>query len=55
VAGGRGSRQGLLTASFIPPRPIREVRALTPYRTTLLQERAQEINRRRERCGSAPT
>jgi transposase len=38
-------RHGLLTASFIPPKPIRELRELTRYRKTLVQERAQEINR----------
>ena len=38
-------RHGLLKASFIPPQPIRELRELTRYRKTLVQERAQEINR----------
>jgi transposase len=38
-------RHGLLRASFIPPRPIRELRELTRYRKTLVQERAQEVNR----------
>jgi transposase len=38
-------RHGLLSASFIPPAPIRELRDLTRYRKTLVQERAQEINR----------
>jgi len=38
-------RHGLLRASFIPPAPIRHLRALTRYRATLVQERAQEINR----------
>jgi transposase len=38
-------RHGLLKASFIPPAPIRELRELTRYRKTLVQERAQEINR----------
>src|SRR5258706_9603660 len=27
-------RHGLLTASFIPPQPVRDLRELTPYRTT---------------------
>jgi transposase len=36
---------GLLRASFIPPRPIREVGALTRSRKTLVQSRASEINR----------
>lgn len=38
-------RHGLLTPSFIPPQPIRELRELTRYRKTLVQERAQEANR----------
>lgn len=38
-------RHGLRKASFIPPKPIRELRELTRYRKTLVQERAQEVNR----------
>jgi transposase len=38
-------RHGLLKASFIPPQPIRDLRDLTRYRKTLMQERAQEVNR----------
>ena len=38
-------RHGLLQASFIPPRGQRDVRDLTRYRTTLVQERAREVNR----------
>jgi len=38
-------RHGLLKASFIPPQPIRELREFTRYRKTLVQERAQEVNR----------
>ena len=38
-------RHGLLTASFIPPAPIREIRDLVRYRKSLVQERAQEVNR----------
>ena len=38
-------RHGLLRASFIPPSPIRVLRELTRYRKTLVQERAQEVNR----------
>src|SRR5581483_664104 len=38
-------RHGLLKASFIPPQPIRLLRELSRYRTTLIQERAQEVNR----------
>lgn len=38
-------RHGLVRASFIPPEPIRHLRELTRYRTTLQQERAQEVQR----------
>ena len=38
-------RHGLLQASFIPPQPIRELRELTRYRKTLVQQRAHEANR----------
>jgi hypothetical protein len=38
-------RHGLLRPSFIPDRPQRELRELTRYRTSLIQERAAEINR----------
>jgi transposase len=38
-------RHGLLRASFIPPAPIRELRAVTRYRKTLVQERVDEVNR----------
>jgi transposase len=38
-------RHGLLKASFIPPAPIRELRELTRYRKTLVQQRASEMNR----------
>jgi transposase len=38
-------RHGLLRASFVPDRPQRELRELTRYRTTLVRERAAEINR----------
>ncbi|HEY8869988.1 MAG TPA: IS110 family transposase [Candidatus Limnocylindrales bacterium] len=38
-------RHGLLRASFIPPRPERELRELVRYRTSLIRERAAEINR----------
>lgn len=36
---------GLLKASFIPPKPQRELRDLTRYRTTLVEERARLVNR----------
>jgi len=38
-------RHGLLQASFIPPKPTRELRELTRYRKTLVRERNQEVNR----------
>ncbi len=38
-------RHGLLKASFIPDRPQRELRELTRYRVSLLQERSAEVNR----------
>ncbi len=36
---------GLLRPSFIPDRPQRELRELTRYRTTLIHDRANEVNR----------
>ncbi|HXZ85564.1 MAG TPA: IS110 family transposase, partial [Myxococcota bacterium] len=36
---------GLLRASFVPPKPIRELRDLTRYRKSLIKERQQEANR----------
>src|SRR5262249_34592533 len=36
-------RHGLLRASFLPDRPQRDLRELTRYRTTLVQERAREV------------
>lgn len=36
---------GLLKASFIPPAPVRELRDLTRYRTSLIRERARTVNR----------
>jgi transposase len=38
-------RHGLLRASFIPARPQRELRELTRYRLSLVQERTAEVNR----------
>jgi transposase len=38
-------RHGLLTASFIPDQAQRELRELTRDRTSLIQERAAEVNR----------
>jgi transposase len=46
-------RHGLLTASFIPPQPVRDLRELTRYRATLVQERAQEVNRLQQVLESA--
>jgi transposase len=38
-------RHGLLKPSFVPDRPQRELRELTRYRTSLVQERSAEANR----------
>jgi transposase len=38
-------RHGLLRPSFVPARSQRELRELTRYRTTLVQERSAEVNR----------
>src|SRR5215216_1929277 len=34
---------GLLKANFVPPKPIRQLRNLTRYRKTQIQERAREV------------
>jgi transposase len=39
---------GLLKANFVPPKPIRQLRNLTRYRKTQIQERAREVNRPRK-------
>lgn len=36
---------GLLTPSFVPPKPIRELRDITRYRKSLIQDRARQANR----------
>lgn len=38
-------RHGLIKGSFIPPKPIRELRDLTRYREKLTQKRSSELNR----------
>jgi hypothetical protein len=38
-------RQGLLRPSFIPARAQRELRELTRYRMSLVQERVAAVNR----------
>ena len=38
-------RHGLLTKSYVPERPQRELRELVRYRKTLVEERARELNR----------
>lgn len=38
-------QHGLLSPSFIPSAPQRELRELTRYRTSLVEERAREVNR----------
>ena len=41
----RLAEAGLLKASFVPPKPIRQLRNLTRYRKTQIQERQREVNR----------
>jgi transposase len=36
---------GLVRASFVPPRPLRELRDLVRYRKAKIQERAREVQR----------
>ncbi len=38
-------RHGLLRGSFIPPRPLRELRDLTRYRSELVHDRGRLVNR----------
>src|SRR5258708_27260132 len=38
-------QHGLLRASFVPPRPQRELREVTRYRSKLVAERARLVNR----------
>ncbi len=38
-------RHGLLRGSFIPPRPLREIRELTRYRSELVHDRVRLVNR----------
>jgi transposase len=38
-------QHGLLTGSYVPERPQRELRELTRYRTQVIRERAAELNR----------
>ncbi len=46
-------RHGLLKASFVPPRPQRELRELTRYRTALIRQRSDEVNRLQKTLESA--
>jgi hypothetical protein len=39
---------GLLEASFVPPEPVRQLRDLTRYRSTLTLERTREAQRLRK-------
>ena len=41
----RLAEAGLLRASFVPPKPIRELRSLTRYRKAQISERQREANR----------
>lgn len=38
-------RHGLIRGSFIPPKPVRDLRDVMRYRKALIRERASEINR----------
>ena len=38
-------RHGLIRGSFIPPKPIRDLRDVVRYRKALIRERASEVNR----------
>jgi transposase len=42
---GQLLEHGLVRASFVPPKPIRELRDLTRYRKSLVWGRAREANR----------
>jgi len=42
---------GLVRGSFVPPEPIRQLRDLTRTRTTVVRERAREIQRGGEAAG----
>jgi transposase len=46
-------RHGLLKASFIPPQAIRQLRELTRYRKTQVQQRTAELNRLSKELESA--
>jgi transposase len=45
---------GLLRASFVPPEPIRQLRDLTRYRSTLAAERTREAQRLEKELEDAP-
>jgi transposase len=47
-------QHGLLRASFVPPRPQRELRELTRYRSQVVEERARLVNRIRAPCWRTP-
>lgn len=38
-------RHGLIRGSFIPPKPIRDLRDVVRYRKSLVRERSSEVNR----------
>ena len=46
-------QHGLLRAGFIPPRPQRELRELTRYRRSLVEERSREANPDTEVAGGS--
>src|SRR5687768_5025130 len=45
VCGSRRLEHGLLRGSFVPPVPIRELRDVTRYRKSLIQDRTRVANR----------
>ena len=44
-------RHGLIAESFVPPRPLRELRELLRYRRNLVESQAADRNRLREAPG----
>jgi transposase len=45
---------GLVRPSLVPPRPIRELRDLTRYRKSQIQERGREVQRPGQGAGRMP-
>jgi len=47
---GQLNERGMLRRSFVPPRPVRDLRALTRTRARLAQDRARHQARGRRSC-----